>query len=134
MSSHTASAGKRASAVLSAASAEKRASAGKNWTALFSFTEDYQHASDVMVANHFTASNPSSPFVGRLVVMSRDVDCRRRLVGRRLAYLEPGKPGHERRLTDTGIVDALRTEFGLSLSKTDNRALLSILADARNDV
>ena len=68
---------------------------GETWTALYRFSEEPQHASDVVVANYFTSNHPSSPFVGRPVVIRKEPHSRLRLHGRQLSRrLERGAPAH----------------------------------------
>ncbi len=100
---------------------------GPEWQVLYTLTGDRQHASDVEVANHFTATHPSSPFTGQLVVMRRDLDTRRRLLGRRLSTTRPDGTTDERTLTDTEVGDALRNDFGLSLGGQETAGVVASL-------
>jgi N-hydroxyarylamine O-acetyltransferase len=59
------------------------------WSTLYSFTDEPQHAADIEMANHFTATHPSSPFVGHAVVMRKTAGTHRRLLDRRLATTSP---------------------------------------------
>jgi N-hydroxyarylamine O-acetyltransferase len=100
---------------------------GQRWTVLYRFTEEPQHASDVIVANHFTSTHPSSPFVGQVVVVRKDADAFRRLVDRRLIIARPDGSAEERLLTDTEFADALADDFGLPLSRTEVGDLIAAL-------
>ena len=101
---------------------------GESWSALYSFSEEPQHASDVVVANYFTSNHPSSPFVGRPVVIRKEPHSRLRLHGRQLSLTRPDGSSEERRLTDPELGDALCEEFGLRLSRQETAVLLDSLA------
>ena len=99
-----------------ASSWQLRQRRGQRWTVLYRFTEEPQHASDVLVANHFTSTHASSPFVGQVVVMRKDGDAVRRLLGRRLITARPDGSSDERVLTDAEITEALADDFRVPLS------------------
>lgn len=103
---------------------------GTEWKTLYSFTDEPQHASDVMVANHFTSTHPSSPFVGQLMVIRKDDDAHLRLHGRRLDQIRPDGSTTERELTNTEIAHAMRDQFGLQLTQLEIIDLLRSLPDA----
>lgn len=46
-------------------------SAGQ-WVVQYTLTEEPQHLSDVVMANHFTSTSPDSPFVAQPVVVRKD--------------------------------------------------------------
>jgi N-hydroxyarylamine O-acetyltransferase len=92
---------------------------GRKWTVLYHFTHEPQHASDVIVANHFTSTHASSRFVGQVVVMRKDADAVHRLLDRQLTTARPDGSSDERMLTDTEIADALADDFGVPLSRTE---------------
>ncbi|MGH3448695.1 MAG: arylamine N-acetyltransferase family protein [Nocardioidaceae bacterium] len=98
---------------------------GADWSALYTFTEEPQHASDVQVANHFTATHPSSPFVGQLVVMGKDAHVRRRLVGRQFTVTWPDGTTDQQQLTDDELVTALHDQFGLPVSEEETADVLA---------
>src|SRR3954447_16712787 len=81
------------------------------WSTLHSFTTDRQHASDVAMANHFTATHPSSPFVGRVVAMRRAEDSLTRVFDSRWEVSRPDGTGDARDLSPGEIVDVLIEEF-----------------------
>ncbi|HET9257860.1 MAG TPA: arylamine N-acetyltransferase [Pseudonocardiaceae bacterium] len=102
---------------------------GTQWVVLYSFTGEPQHASDVTMANHFTATYPSSPFVGQLVVMRKDARARHLLRDRRLTIVRPGEPDQERQLADPEVLDVLRSTFGLSLTPAEAATVLASLGN-----
>lgn len=94
------------------------------WTTLYTFRDDPQHASDVFVANHFMSTHPSSPFVGKPVVMRKEDNVQLRLVGRRRTRIDSGGVSTERELDDTEFARTLRNEFGLRLTDEEIAGLL----------
>ena len=102
-----------------ASSWELRQRRGAEWSVLYRFTEEPQHASDVLVANHFTSTHASSRFVGQMVVMRKDAEAVRRLLGRRLITARPDGSSDERLLTDAEIAGALADDFGVPLSRAE---------------
>jgi len=103
---------------------------GESWSGLYSFGEEPQHHSDVVVANYFTSNHPSSPFVGQPVVIRKEPHSRLRLHGRELSLTRSDGSSEERHLTDTELTDALRDEFGLRLSGEETAGLLDSLVAA----
>lgn len=81
------------------------------------------------MANHFTSTHPSSPFTGQLIVMRKDADARRQLVGRRLTLTRADGSTHEQQLTNAEVADALHHDFGLPLTQQDARELTAALPD-----
>jgi N-hydroxyarylamine O-acetyltransferase len=100
---------------------------GQRWTVLYRFTEEPQHAADVIVANHFTSTHPSSPFVGQVVVVRKDADEFRRLLDRRLIIARPDGSSDERLLTDTEFAAALAHDLGVPLSRTEVSDVIAAL-------
>lgn len=94
---------------------------------LYHFSDEPQHAVDVVMANHFTSTHPSSPFVRQIVVMRKSDDEHRRLLGRRLTISRPDAAEDERELTDEEIATALRDDFGIPLTKASMDAVITTL-------
>ncbi len=97
------------------------------WATLYSFTEERQHLSDVVMSNHFTSTYPDSPFIAQIVVMGKAPEQHRRLIGRPLSITRPDGAVHERELSDPEIADTLRTEFGLQLDSDEMGRLVDSL-------
>lgn len=93
-------------------------------TPLYTFLDEPQHLSDVVVANYFTSTHPSSPFVGQVVIMRKDDDSQLRLHGRRLTHLRPDGSASERELDNSEIAPVTRDEFGLALGRQELTELL----------
>jgi N-hydroxyarylamine O-acetyltransferase len=94
---------------------------------LYSLIDEPVHASDVLMANHFTATHPSSPFVRRLVAIRKDDDSFVRLHGVVRRVERPDGSAEEERLPPAEVVEALREEIGIPLSDADARALEAAL-------
>lgn len=98
-----------------------------DWSALYSFSTEPQHASDVTMANHFTATHPSSPFVGQPVAMRREPDRRVRLRGRTLEVGGPDGTQEQRAVTDDELPGLLTDTFGVPLSEAELATLVKRL-------
>ena len=59
------------------------------WITRYGFDDQRQHPADVVVANHFTSTWPSSPFVTRSVVVRKDEHALRELIDRTLTVTRP---------------------------------------------
>jgi N-hydroxyarylamine O-acetyltransferase len=116
-----------------AGSWELRERQGQEWVTRYSLDEQRLHAADVVMANHFTSTYPRSPFVGQLVVVRRDADSTRQLIGRRLTVTLPDQSTDERRLGDREIADALREVFGLSLSPEELTQLVAAVPQSATE-
>src|SRR5699024_8884601 len=99
---------------------------GDDWTVLYTLTNEPQHASDVLMANHFTSTHGSSPFVGLPVVMHKADDVQLRLVGRQLSRIEAHGVTAERELGDAWFARTLREDFGLRLTAAEIGKLLRV--------
>lgn len=102
---------------------------GAEWVPLYGFVDDPQHAFDVRVANHFTSTHPSSPFVGKPVAMRKGDDYQLRLHGRMLTRLYADGSTEERELTDADVAAALREEFELRMSDHEIDGVLRSLPE-----
>jgi N-hydroxyarylamine O-acetyltransferase len=89
---------------------------GEEWAPAYWFDDQRQHAADVVMANHFTATWPRSPFVGQLVAARKDERAIHRLAARRLTVTHPDGATYARDLDDAELADALRDLFNLPLS------------------
>lgn len=101
--------------------------AGGGWTVLYRLVEEPVHASDVVVANHYTSTHPASPFVGQLVAVRKRGDGFLRLRGRLAGVVRPDGVGDERELADDELVAVLREDVGLPLTDDEAAAVLAAL-------
>lgn len=95
-----------------------------DWSTLYGFSPEPQHASDVMMANYFTSTHPSSPFVGRPVAMRRLPDQRIRLLGRTLQTSSPDGTEEQRAITDDELPGLLADTFAIPLSDAELATLV----------
>jgi N-hydroxyarylamine O-acetyltransferase len=93
------------------------------WVGQYTVEEQPQHQSDVVMANHFTSTWPGSPFVQRPVVVRKDEQQVRRLLGRELSFTRPGSAPATQTLEEAEIGPALR-DLGLDLRPADVDALV----------
>lgn len=103
---------------------------GDRATVLYSFTEEPQHFSDVVMSNHFTSTHPGSPFVGQLVAMRKTPHEIRRLRDRLLTISRPDGSSRERGLDEDAVAEALREDFHIPLDGAQLRAVRRFLASA----
>jgi N-hydroxyarylamine O-acetyltransferase len=109
---------------------ELRERRGDEWAVLYRFDDQVQHHADVVVANHFTSTWPRSPFVGRLVVVRKDDDALRELIGRTLTVTRPDGATEDRELGDREFAGTLREVFRLDLGADDLDRLIRASAAA----
>ncbi|MFC1403833.1 MULTISPECIES: arylamine N-acetyltransferase [Streptacidiphilus] len=97
------------------------------WQTRYRFTDEPQHAVDVVMSNHYTTTWPSSPFRQRPIVVRREAGSSRELIGRRFSRMVPGRPAESVELTDAAVVAALREEFRLDLTPEEGAVLTARL-------
>jgi N-hydroxyarylamine O-acetyltransferase len=100
------------------------------WLVRYGFDDQRQHPADVVVANHFTSTWPRSPFVTRSVVVRKDEDALRELIGRTLTTTWPDGSTEERGVADSEVADVLRDIFRLEL---DADEIAGIAAGTQHD-
>ena len=89
---------------------------GDGWFDLYAFTHEPQYPIDYVVANHFTATHPHSPFVNSLVVQRQNREARFTLRNRELTEESPDQRS-TRTLPDADAVLATLAEvFGLTFA------------------
>jgi N-hydroxyarylamine O-acetyltransferase len=98
---------------------------GADWLTAYWFDDRRQHAPDVVMANHFTATWPRSPFVGQIVASRKDEASIHRLAGRTLTVMRPDGSTYDRELDDAELADVLLDLFGLALSDDELAALVA---------
>lgn len=100
------------------------------WDALYEFTTDPIAPIDAQVHNHFTATHPSSPFVGQVVAFRTAPDRRDLLRGRELTVVRPSGETRTRTLTADQAVAALGDTFDVHLDADDTDRLHDLLQEA----
>ena len=93
------------------------------WQTRYRFTDEPQHAVDVVMSNLYTTTWPSSPFRHRPIVIRREVGVSRELIGRQFSLVVPGRAADSVQLSDAGVVDVLREVFGLDLTPEEQAVL-----------
>jgi N-hydroxyarylamine O-acetyltransferase len=88
-------------------------------------TEEPVHASDVVVANHYTSTLPTSPFVTQVVAIRKDEHTRWTLRDHELTVARPDGSEEKRTLSRDEIVDALREIFRITLTEEEAAAVRS---------
>lgn len=88
-------------------------------------TEEPVHASDVVVANHYTSTLPTSPFVTQVVAIRKDEHVRHTLRDRQLTVARPDGTEEARTLSRDEVVDVLGEVFGVALDADAVRSLRS---------
>lgn len=90
---------------------------------------DLEPTTDAMAAaNRFGASDPRSPFVGKLVAIRVTEQVRERLNGRNLEIYDGAAPRIEP-LSAAAAVDALEHRFRVAVDDDERAALIRLLAD-----
>jgi N-hydroxyarylamine O-acetyltransferase len=93
------------------------------WSDLYSFTLEQQHHVDYVMANHFTATHPSSPFVGRVVAIRAEPDVRHTLRGADLTHVRPDGSEHKCAVDHGELLEVLEGTFHIRLPERDARTL-----------
>jgi len=91
---------------------------GDAWTALYGSTLEPQLDVDVEMANHYTATHPSSPFTRTLTAQRPDpADPSTRVIlrGRKLAEERPDGRSTATRVSDEDLLEVLAGRFGIRL-------------------
>jgi N-hydroxyarylamine O-acetyltransferase len=83
---------------------------------------------DYVVSNHFTATHPSSPFVGHPVAMRTEPRFRLILRDHELLSARPDGDDDPRALTDDEVLHELTTTFGIDLTPAETAQLRARIA------
>jgi N-hydroxyarylamine O-acetyltransferase len=95
------------------------------WVTLHRWDYAVVHPVDVVLSNHYTATYPDSWFTWQPVIVRRDPDAVRSIVGRTYTVTRPGQPKTRRELTDHEFAAALTGEFGLTLTADEVAAAVA---------
>ncbi|HEX3449338.1 MAG TPA: arylamine N-acetyltransferase [Isosphaeraceae bacterium] len=87
---------------------------GEGWFDLYAFTQEPQYPIDFVVANHFTATHPHSPFVQSLVVQRQNCETRFTLRNRELSEESPHRRNTRTLPDDDAVLAILAEVFGLT--------------------
>ena len=86
------------------------------WAALHRWDEAVVQPADVLLASHYTATHPDSWFTWQPVLVRRDPEVIRSIVGRTCTLTRPGHGRTRAELTDREFAAALTGEFALPLT------------------
>ena len=96
------------------------------WQTHYTIPPETTYLADVEVANFATSHRPTSRFVLQLVVIRKDEERVRSLIGRRLTVETPTGKVEDRTVGDDELGDVLR-DLGLSLSADQVAALVGLV-------
>jgi N-hydroxyarylamine O-acetyltransferase len=84
------------------------------WFDLYTFTQEPQYPIDYVVASHFTATHPHSPFVQSLVAQRQNRETRFTLRNHELTEESPSRKNSRTLPDDNAVLATLAEVFGLS--------------------
>jgi N-hydroxyarylamine O-acetyltransferase len=93
------------------------------WVTLHRWDGVRAHPIDVVLSNHYTSTHPDSWFTWQPILVRRDPDALRSIIGRLHSIVRPGHVKERRLLNDAEFAAALTGEFALQLT-TDEIATL----------
>jgi N-hydroxyarylamine O-acetyltransferase len=96
------------------------------WVTLHRWDDARTHPIDVVLSNHFTSTHPDSWFTWQPILVRRDPDAVRSLVGRTYTVTRPGHVKERRVLTDAEFAAALTDEFALKLTPAEIATLVAV--------
>jgi N-hydroxyarylamine O-acetyltransferase len=90
-----------------------------SWVTLYTVDDQRVYPADVVMSNYYTATYPESWFTRQPIVVRRDDDAIRSLVGRTYTVTRPGHVKERSGLGDAEFAAALADVFGLSFSRAE---------------
>jgi N-hydroxyarylamine O-acetyltransferase len=90
-----------------------------NWVTLHRWDDNKVQPIDVVLSNHYTSTHPDSWFTWQPVIVRRDPDAIRSILGRTYTVNDAGHTKTRRELTDKEFAAALTGEFGLELTEDE---------------
>jgi N-hydroxyarylamine O-acetyltransferase len=94
------------------------------WVTLHRWDDSKVQPVDVVLSNHYTSTHPDSWFTWQPVIVRRDPDAIRSILGRSYTVNYAGRTKTRRRLTDREFAAALTHEFGLKLTDDELDAVV----------
>jgi N-hydroxyarylamine O-acetyltransferase len=101
------------------------------WVTLHRWDYSKVQPVDVVLSNHYTSTHPDSWFTWQPILVKRDPDAIRSIVGRTYTVTHPGHTKTRSELTDKEFAAALTGEFALRL--TDDEVDALVKAPTRGD-
>lgn len=97
---------------------------GGQWVTLHRWTDAVVQPVDVVLSNHYTSTHPDSWFTWQPVLVKRDPDAIRSILGRTYTVNRPGQEKERRELTDEEFAATLTGEFALRLTDDELAAVV----------
>jgi N-hydroxyarylamine O-acetyltransferase len=94
------------------------------WVTLHRWDDNKVQPADVVLSNHYTSTHPDSWFTWQPIIVKRDPDAIRSIVGRTYTVTYAGHAKTRRELTDREFAAALTGEFGLALTNDELEVLV----------
>lgn len=86
------------------------------WVTLHRWDDTKVHPADVLLSNHYASTHPDSWFTWQPVIVKRDPDAIRSILGRTYTVTDAGHTKTRSELTDKEFAQALTGEFALRLT------------------
>ena len=96
------------------------------WVTLHRWDLAPTHPIDVVLSNHYTSTHPDSWFASLPILIRRDPDAIRSILGRSYSIVRPGHVKERRVLTDAEFASALTDEFALKLTTDELATLVAV--------
>ena len=96
------------------------------WVTLHRWDLAPTHPIDVVLSNHYTSTHPDSWFASVPILIRRDPDAIRSIIGRSHSIVRPGHVKVRRVLTDAEFAAALTDEFALKLTTDELATLVAV--------
>jgi N-hydroxyarylamine O-acetyltransferase len=96
------------------------------WVTLHRWEQAPVHPIDVVLSNHYTSTHPDSWFTSLPILIRRDPDAIRSILGRTYSVVRPGHVKERRVLTDAEFAAALTDEFALKLTTDELATLVAV--------
>jgi N-hydroxyarylamine O-acetyltransferase len=96
-----------------------------SWVTLHRWDDNKVQPIDVVLSNHYTSTHPDSWFTWQPVIVRRDPDAIRSILGRTYTVNDAGHAKTRRELTDKEFAAALTGEFGLRLTEDELAAAVA---------
>jgi N-hydroxyarylamine O-acetyltransferase len=90
-----------------------------DWTTLHRWEDTTIQPVDVVLSNHYTSTHPDSWFTWQPIIVRRDPDAIRSILGRAYTVIQAGHTKTRSELTDKEFAAALTGEFGLRLTEEE---------------
>jgi len=94
------------------------------WVTLHRWDDSKVQPADVVLSNYYTSTHPDSWFTWQPILVKRDPDAIRSIVGRTYTVTHAGHAKTSRELTDKEFAAALTGEFALKLTRDELDALV----------